>query len=85
MTTKSIGILAFCSLLASGGLFTALAIVADVWLANTYGVEATISRGAEYVGYTWPAIPAAIMGTIMLGIGILVGHFWMAQPPEASQ
>lgn len=81
MSPKTIGVTAAILLLVATGAFIAVVGVVDAWLIDTWGIDASISRGMERMGYFWPAIPFMIGMLAGLLLGFLGGHFWAPQPP----
>ncbi len=78
---ETIGVLAAILLLPALGLFVVVIAALDVWLAQKWGNEATISRGMERLWKAWPWIPACMFLVIGVILGLLIGHFGWTQAP----
>jgi len=81
MSPKQIGVTAAIILPVAFVGFCGLVGMADFLLIKKWGVDASISRGMERLGYFWPAIPAGIYMALGFLFGWLAGHFWSPQPP----
>lgn len=83
MTADSSAIgLASAMVLLAGLLGSVLSLaVYDVIIYRKFGVEATISRGMQRLGYAAPIFAFAVGILVGLLVGVMAGHFWWSQPP----